>query len=62
MKRNALIRHLRKHGCKFYREGSNHTLYLNPANDKISTIPRHTEILDYLARKICNDFEIKPPK
>jgi predicted RNA binding protein YcfA (HicA-like mRNA interferase family) len=62
MKRSALIKHLRKNGCKFYREGSNHTLYINPANNKISTIPRHTEILDYLAKKICTDLEIKPLK
>ena len=62
MKRSALIRHLRKNGCKFYREGSNHTLYINPTNSKISTIPRHTEIIDYLAKKICSDLDIKSPK
>ena len=38
MKRSALIKYLRKNGCKFYREGSKHTLYINPANDKILTL------------------------
>ena len=62
MKRNVLIKHLKKNGCKLYREGSNHTLYINPTTDKISTVPRHNEIIDFLAKKICKDLEIDPPK
>jgi len=62
MKRTALIKHLEKQGCKLYREGSKHTLYINPANNQISTIPRHIEILDFLVKKICKDLEINLPK
>ncbi|VUT26989.1 MAG: YcfA-like protein [Candidatus Methanolliviera sp. GoM_asphalt] len=62
MKRRELIRHLEEHGCTFLREGRKHTVYYNPSNRKTSTIPRHTEIVDFLAKKICKDLEISPPK
>lgn len=34
----------------------------NPVNDFTSTIPRHTEINAFLARKICKDLGIQMPK
>ena len=49
MKRRKLLRHLEKHGCKFLREGGNHTVFYNPLNMKTSTVPRHAEIMDALA-------------
>jgi len=58
MKRQHLFHHLRKHGCIKYREGSKHSLYINPANNKVTTIPRHNELNDFLARKICRDLDI----
>ncbi|HCN19797.1 MAG TPA: addiction module toxin, HicA family [Planctomycetia bacterium] len=61
MKRIALLRHLRKKGCQFLREGGRHTVYYNPVNDKTSTIPRHREINDFLAKKICKDLDIPEP-
>ncbi|HEV2418536.1 MAG TPA: type II toxin-antitoxin system HicA family toxin [Terriglobia bacterium] len=61
MKRRELIRHLEKHGCQFDREGSKHTQYRNPAKAKTSAIPRHSEINDFLVRKICRDLEIPTP-
>ncbi len=33
MKRNALLKHLRKHGCILKREGSSHSLWLNLNTD-----------------------------
>ena len=53
--------HLKKSGCKFLREGRKHTVYFNPKNLKTSTIPRHREINDFLARKICRDLGVKAP-
>ena len=44
MKRADLIRYLEKHGCIFIREGGNHTIYKNPANGRMTSIPRHREI------------------
>ena len=61
MKRRDFIQHLEAHGCRFAREGGNHTVYLNPANRKASTVPRHREIFDDLIRKICRDLEIPRP-
>lgn len=61
MKRRELIRHLEAHGCEFLREGSDHTVYVNRSAQKTSTIPRHTEINDFLARKICRDLQIPRP-
>jgi predicted RNA binding protein YcfA (HicA-like mRNA interferase family) len=61
MKRAELIRHLHKNGCKFVREGSKHSVFLNPENDFISTVPRHSDIDPFMARKICKDLGISIP-
>lgn len=61
MKRRDLIRHLEEHGCIWIREGGNHTVYRHVAHQKISTVPRHTEINASLARKICRDLGVPPP-
>jgi predicted RNA binding protein YcfA (HicA-like mRNA interferase family) len=57
-----LIRYLEANGCLFLREGGNHTIYYNLSNRKTSAVPRHSEIVDVLVRKICKDLEIPPPK
>jgi mRNA interferase HicA len=61
VKRRDLLRHLHAHGCVLRREGANHSVYRNPANNQISTVPRHIEIDDFLARKICRDLGIPEP-
>jgi len=61
VKRTDLIRHLESHGCEFLREGGNHTVYVNRRVRKSSSIPRHRDINDLLARKVCRDLEIPPP-
>ncbi|MBI4692322.1 MAG: type II toxin-antitoxin system HicA family toxin [Candidatus Terrybacteria bacterium] len=61
MKRENLIRYLFKNRCIFVREGARHTVFLNPLLKKTSTIPRHNEIDNFLARKICRDLGIEPP-
>ena len=61
MKRRDLIRHLEAHGCEFLREGGNHTVYVNRRARKTSTVPRHREVHDLLARKICRDLGIPEP-
>ena len=58
MKRRQLLKHLKKNGCEFLREGSRHSIYWNPENHLTSTVPRHSEIIDQLARKICKDLGI----
>lgn len=61
MKRLDLIRHLEANGCDFLREGGSHTVYVNRAVQKSSVIPRHREINDFLARKICRDLQVPDP-
>ena len=61
MKRRVLIRHLEQHGCEFLREGGSHTVYVNRKEKKATTIPRHREIDEYLAQKICKDLGIPKP-
>jgi predicted RNA binding protein YcfA (HicA-like mRNA interferase family) len=61
MKLRDLLRHLERHGAEFLREGGSHTVYVNRIAGKSSSIPRHREINDFTARKICKDLEIPPP-
>jgi len=62
MKRKDLIRYLLKQGCIFVREGARHSVFFNSLVKKSSTVPRHNEIDDFLAKKICRDLGIVPPK
>jgi predicted RNA binding protein YcfA (HicA-like mRNA interferase family) len=61
MKRQALVRHLESHGCRLLRDKGKHSVYVNPANNQTSSVPRHREINDFLARKICRDLGIAEP-
>ncbi|MFC1937050.1 type II toxin-antitoxin system HicA family toxin [Chloroflexota bacterium] len=61
MKRHELLRHIKRHGCQFVNEGKRHSIYFNPTNRKTSTVPRHTEIPNRLALKICKDLGISEP-
>ncbi|MBE7537619.1 MAG: type II toxin-antitoxin system HicA family toxin [Opitutaceae bacterium] len=61
MKRRALLLHLQQHGCALIREGGNHSWWGNPAKNRRSAVPRHTELDDFLARKICRDLDIPRP-
>jgi mRNA interferase HicA len=62
MKRIDLTRHLERSGCEVLREGSRHTVFVNRAAKKSSTVPRHREINDFLARKICDDLQVPQPE
>jgi mRNA interferase HicA len=53
VKRYELINHLQREGCCLEREGGRHTIYSNPANGAKAPGPRHSEIDNRLARKIC---------
>ncbi|MDP2363711.1 MAG: type II toxin-antitoxin system HicA family toxin [Ignavibacteria bacterium] len=53
-----LIAHFEKNGCLFLSEGSKHNVYTNPKTNRVSTVPRHNEINDFLAKKICKDLDI----
>ena len=61
MKRRDLLRHLSVNGCLEVREGGIHSWWSNPANNLRTAIPRHTEINEHLARKICRDLGVEFP-
>jgi len=58
MKRLDLVRHLEDQGCYLLRDKGKHSVYVNPANNQVTAVPRHREINEYLARKICRDLGI----
>ncbi|MEM1011158.1 MAG: type II toxin-antitoxin system HicA family toxin [Planctomycetota bacterium] len=58
MKTAALLRHLRKHGCFLKREGASHSLWTNPATGHTEAVPRHVEVPNLLARKICRSLSV----
>jgi hypothetical protein len=51
VKRGDLLRHLRQ-------QGRSHSLWTNPATGAVEAVPRHTEIPDVLARKICRGLSV----
>jgi mRNA interferase HicA len=56
MKRKELVRYLVDNGASLLREGRRHSIY---KKGKWRTeVPRHNEIVDELARKICRDLDI----
>ncbi len=61
MKRGDLLRHLEAHGCQLLREGANHSVYVNRPARRTSTVPRHREINEFLAQKICKDLGVTAP-
>lgn len=58
MKRESLLRHLRKHGCYLKREGGAHSLWCDPKTGAVEAVPRHTEISNQLVKKICRNLSV----
>jgi len=58
VKLGDLLRHLRQHGCYLKREGASHSLWCNAVNCQMEAVPRHVEISNKLARKICRGLGI----
>ena len=42
-------------------KAANHTVYVNRAAKKTSSVPRHNEINNELAKKICKDLQVPQP-
>ncbi|PYS86495.1 MAG: addiction module toxin, HicA family [Acidobacteria bacterium] len=61
MKRRDLLRHLVSCGCRLFREGGSHSIWENPRTKKRTAIPRHNEINEYTATKICKQLEVPLP-
>jgi hypothetical protein len=61
LKLRDLEGHLRAYGCRKLDEGGNHTRWLGPRG-KRSVVPRHREIDHRLARDICRQLRVPPPR
>lgn len=61
MKRRDLVKHLERNGCELFREGRRHSVFVNRAAGKSAAVPRHREINEHLARRVCKDLEIPSP-
>ncbi len=57
MNRRELEKRLRIAGCILKREGSSHSLWINPKTGVIEAIPRHSEIKEPLAKKILKSLD-----
>ncbi|MBI5142276.1 MAG: type II toxin-antitoxin system HicA family toxin [Nitrospirae bacterium] len=62
MKRRDLLAHLTANGCALLREGGNHSWWRHISTNRRSSVPRHNEVNNYLAVKICRDLGIPEPK
>ena len=64
MKRSQLLAHLRRCGCELLREGASPAAagWINAAQNKRSAVPKHNEINNTLARKICKDLGVPSVK
>jgi predicted RNA binding protein YcfA (HicA-like mRNA interferase family) len=56
MKRTELIRQLTARGAILTRHGSNHDIYVQPKNGNTEPVPRHSEIKEFMARKIIKNL------
>lgn len=61
MKRTKLISHLTSEGCSLLREGSRHSVWVNPATGEQESLPRHADIKEQLAKKICRALSVSNP-
>ena len=61
MKRTLLVRYFNSQGCTLYREGGNHSVFVNTQTGKKASVPRHPDINDYLAKEICKQLGIPYP-
>jgi hypothetical protein len=58
MKRRDLLRHLEYYGCRLLREGSEHSIWENTKSRKRTSIPRHREVVDFTAFRICKQLDV----
>lgn len=58
MKRIKFLKYLKTNDCVLLREGGKHSVFYNTKTGRTSTIPRHSEVNDFLVKKICKDLGI----
>jgi len=62
MKRSQFEKHLKRHGCQLHHHGGNHDVWINPATQAKSPLPRHREYNKKgTVRAICKALGIPEP-
>ncbi len=61
MKLIDLQKHLNAYGCHILRDEGKHTMWINPATNFRAPVPRHREIKDSTAKRICKQLGILLP-
>jgi mRNA interferase HicA len=61
MKRRDFLKHLASHHCVILREGNSHTIVINTINNRKTSVPRHREIKEVMAKVICKQLDIPSP-
>jgi len=56
-----LIRHLEANSCRLLREGAKHSVCYNSAAQRTNTMPRHREIKNPTAIRICRQLGVPDP-
>jgi mRNA interferase HicA len=51
---------LKRYGCRLEREGGRHSIFANAASGAKAPVPRHSEIDNRLAVKICRQLNVPP--
>lgn len=59
VKRRDFLKKLKKLGIMIDEHGGRHAKLLNPINQKIAPLPRHTEIDDFTAKEILKQLGLK---
>jgi mRNA interferase HicA len=58
MKRQKLLKHLATFNCTLLREGSSHSIYINQLTGNMAPVPRHSDIKEVMAGKICKELGV----
>ncbi|RKZ92747.1 MAG: addiction module toxin, HicA family [Candidatus Parabeggiatoa sp. nov. 1] len=61
MKRRDLLSYLSQQGCRFVREGKEHSIWENPVTNRCTSVPRHREIPNFTVAHICKYLGIPVP-
>ena len=56
MKRNALLKILKRQGCVFIKHGKKHDQYIQPKTGKIDHVPRHSDVSEDTAKSIIKNL------
>ena len=56
MKRRDLVAELERGGCALLRHGAKHDIFHQPKTGRSEPVPRHSEINEFLAKKILKSL------